>query len=263
MTAPPLLAEPDAPRLRLPSVTLCAVSSSNLEATVQALQISLAQIDFADALLFTDRDPASLGLDAASDIRVIPIDPIRSSEAYSRFMLEKLADHIRTDHGLIVQWDGHVIDAARWQDAFLEYDYIGASWPQFDDGHEVGNGGFSLRSRRLMDACGAREFKAHHPEDVAIGRTNRALLESLGLRFAPVEIADQFSAERTGDPALTFGYHGVFLMPQVLGAERFWQTYKKLSDRGTLWVDFGKLLGAVLRGQRGVSRVLALSRDRF
>ena len=49
------------PRLALPSVTLCAVSSSNLRATVLAMETSLAQIEFADALLFTDRSPADLG----------------------------------------------------------------------------------------------------------------------------------------------------------------------------------------------------------
>ena len=251
------------PRLALPSVTLCAVSSSNLRATVLAMETSLAQIEFADALLFTDRSPADLGLDASSPIRVVPINPIRSAESYSRFMLSELADHISTDHALIVQWDGHVIDAARWQDTFLDFDYIGASWPQFDDGHDVGNGGFSLRSRRLMEACLQQDFQSHHPEDLAIGRTNRAFLEELGLRFAPNELADQFSAERSGNPAMTFGYHGVFLMPQVLGGSGFWEVYKGLSDRRSLWVDFGTLFLAVLKRSKGLFRTFVLLKDRL
>ena len=251
----------DLPRRRLETVTLCAVSSSNMEATVLAMKASLAQIEFAEALLFTDRDAASLGLDESSEIRVVPIRPIRSSEAYSHFMLNDLAAHIATDHALIVQWDGHVIDAGRWQDRFLDYDYTGASWPQFDDGHDVGNGGFSLRSRRLMEACRQPGFELHHPEDLAIGRTNRAFLEDLGLRFAPADIANQFSAERASDPARTFGYHGVFLMPQVLGVEGFWRVYTALSDRSTLWVDFGILLRAVSQGKGGISRAFVLLRE--
>lgn len=251
------------PRLALPSVTLCAVSSSNLRATVLAMETSLAQIEFADALLFTDRSPADLGIDASSPIRIVPISSIRSAESYSRFILSELADHISTDHALIVQWDGHVIDAARWQDTFLDFDYIGASWPQFDDGYDVGNGGFSLRSRRLMEACLRQDFQSHHPEDLAIGRTNRALLEELGLKFAPKELADQFSAERSGDPAKTFGYHGVFLMPETLGTEKFWSVYKALSDRTTLWSDFGILLRAMLKGTGGIARVITLLRDRL
>ena len=249
------------PRLALPSVTLCAVSSSNLRATVLAMETSLAQIEFADALLFTDRSPADLSIDASSPIRVVPISPIRSAESYSQFMLGELVDHISTDHALIVQWDGHVIDAARWQDAFLDFDYIGASWPQFDDGHDVGNGGFSLRSRRLMEACCGSGFNAHHPEDLAIGRTNRSSLEERGIRFAPKELADQFSAERNGDPNMTFGYHGVFLMPRILGRDRFWQIYRELTDRATLRVDFGLIVRAILPGKGGLRRVLAILRD--
>ena len=261
VTPPPHSQDAIKPRLALPSVTLCAVSSSNLRATVLAMETSLAQIDFADALLFTDRSAADLGLKASSPIRVVPISPIRSAESYSRFMLSELVDHISTDHALIVQWDGHVIDPAHWQEQFVDFDYIGASWPQFDDGHDVGNGGFSLRSRRLMEACRHAEFKSHHPEDLAIGRTNRALLEELGLRFAPKELADQFSAERNGDPAMTFGYHGVFLMPKVLGRDRFWQIYRELTDRATLRDDFGLIVRAILSGKGGLRRVLAILRD--
>lgn len=248
-------------RIELADVTLCAVSSSNLHATVAALKASLKGIAFAQALLFTDRDPASLGLDASSEIRVIPIAPLQSSKAYSTFMLEELVDHITTSHCLVVQWDGHVIHTDLWQDSFLAYDYIGASWPQFDDGYDVGNGGFSLRSRRLMEACRHPDFVAHHPEDLAIGRTNRALLESKGLQFAPKALADQFSAERAGDPAKAFGYHGVFLMPKVLGVEIFWQVYKTLSDKATLWVDLRSLSLAVLKGSGGLVRALVLLKD--
>ena len=263
MTTPPSATRPKRSRLRLENVTLCAVSSSNLAATVRALEASLAQIEFAEALLFTDQEPAAIGVAASSEIEVVAIEPIRSSEAYSRFILEELAERIGTSHCLIVQWDGHVIDAGRWREEFLEYDYIGASWPQFHDGHEVGNGGFSLRSRRLIEACRRPGFAVHHPEDVAICRTNRVFLEGLGLRFAPVELANRFSAERASDPSGTFGYHGVFLMPQVLGERSFWEVYQSLSDKGSVWIDFGLLLRAVLRRPGGVRRALTLAFDRF
>lgn len=225
---------------------------------MRALDVSMAQIDFAEVLLFTDREPSTLGLGPTSPIRVIPIAKIQSSEAYSRFMLERLADHIKTSHCLVVQWDGHVIDAQRWQNEFLEYDYIGASWPQFDDGHDVGNGGFSLRSRRLMETCQSAEFDVHHPEDVAICRTNRHLLEDRGLSFAPLALADQFSSERASDPGVTFGYHGAFIMPRVLGMDRFWTIYRQLTDRTTVWNDFGLIWRTAINERRGIRRSLAM-----
>ncbi|PKP95443.1 MAG: hypothetical protein CVT75_01955 [Alphaproteobacteria bacterium HGW-Alphaproteobacteria-14] len=248
-----------APRPHLREVTLCAVSSSNVAATILALEASLAEVAVAETLLFTDVDPAALGIAVPDTIRIVPIERIGSSAAYSRFILEKLVDHVATSHCLIAQWDGHVADGTRWRDEFLEYDYIGASWPQFDDGHAVGNGGFSLRSRRLMDACRHPDFIGHHPEDVAIGRTNRVMLEQLGLRFAPVDLADRFSAERAGDPATAFGYHGVFRMPTVLGSERFWSLYRRLDDRATLRHDFGDLLRRIIKGRNGVWRGLVLT----
>jgi len=246
--------DPAPPRLVLGDVTMCAVSSTNVTATIRALEASLAQIDVAEALLFTDADPAAFGTPISEKIRVVQVKRINSSEAYSHFILEKLVDHCTTSHCLIVQWDGHVLDASRWHPEFLDYDYIGASWPQFDDGHAVGNGGFSLRSRRLMAACRHPQFAAHHPEDVAICRSNRIFLEGLGLRFAPAALADLFSTERAGDPAASFGYHGVFLMPRVLGTEQFWNIYQTLNDTATLRHDFKDLLLLVLAGENGVSR---------
>lgn len=248
-------------RLALPKVTLCAVSSSNVKATLMALEESLAKIEFAEALLLTDSDASLLRAEASASIRIVQIEPIRSSQAYSDFILSNLADFIRTDHCLIVQWDGHVLDAARWRDEFLDYDYLGASWPQFGDTRAVGNGGFSLRSKRLLEACREEVFTQHHPEDIAICHTNREFLEQRGLNFAPVGVANQFAAERAGDPATSFGYHGVFLMPEVLGPDRFWDIYQELDDRATLTRDFGALIRVMLRSNKGIRRCLKMAAD--
>lgn len=244
--------------LHLPQVTLCAATSVNVTATVRALQASMRDIRFGACKLFTDAtiahpDPA---------IEVVPVAPIRSSAAYSQFMLTQLATHIATSHCLVVQWDGHVTNAALWQPAFLDYDYIGAIWPQFSDGHDVGNGGFSLRSKRLLDACALPEFEQAHPEDVAIGRVNRAWLENCGLRFAEPEIANRFSTERTGDLDVSFGYHGVFNMPRALGPATFWDIYRVLDDRGTLHHDYWRILADVARGKGGIARAMTMLKDK-
>ncbi|QNE05889.1 DUF5672 family protein [Croceicoccus marinus] len=245
-------------RLDLKRVTLCAASSVNLAATVRALELCMAQIDFAEALLFTDSASIERLPPIDSAIRIVEIAPLLSSAAYSNFILQGLPGHVTSDFCLVVQWDGHVIDAGHWQDEFLDYDYIGASWPQFDDGHDVGNGGFSLRSRCLMALCRSSEFTAHHPEDIAIGRTNRAFLEARGMRFAPRDLADRFAAERAGDPDVSFGYHGVFLMPRVLGDEGFWNAYASLDELSSLRPDFNDLLRSVLRGDKGARRAVTM-----
>ncbi|MDP3549106.1 MAG: DUF5672 family protein [Novosphingobium sp.] len=246
-------------RLALPDVTLCAVTSINVAATVQALTTSMAQADFGAVKLFTD---VRLQLDD-DRIEIVLIDRLTSSKAYSAFLLATLPDHIGTSHCLVTQWDGHVVNAESWRPAFLDYDYVGASWPQFGDGHDVGNGGFSLRSRRLLDMCRDEAFDAHHPEDVAIGRTNRPWLESMGMRFASKAIADQFAAERTGDPRACFGYHGAWNMPRAIGMDAFWSVYRSLDDRGTIWHDFGAILRETVQNPDGFQRAARMLWDRI
>jgi hypothetical protein len=78
----------------------------------------------------------------------------------------------------------------------------------------VGNGGFSLRSRRLMEIVATDPaITTYHPEDVAICRTHRRHLERAhGIRYAPEEAARRFSIEGYKQPGRTytneFGFHG-------------------------------------------------------
>lgn len=246
-------------RLSLPQVTLCAVTSVNVQATLRALASSLDQVAFADCLLFTHAWVAP----PRPEIHVVPVPRIGSAGAYSRFVLTELVKHVPTSHCLVAQWDGHVLDARRWRPEFLDYDYIGASWPQFDDRYDVGNGGFSLRSRRLMESCLEPGFSPFDPEDVAIGRDNRAWLEGRGMRFAPRELADAFSAERAGDLTACFGYHGVWNMPRATGPQNFWEVYRGLDDRGTLQRDFDAILRDVRRGPAGNRRAARMLWDRY
>jgi hypothetical protein len=193
-------------RLQLPDVTLVAVTSVALRPTLEALQVSMRQAHFGEVLLLSDRLPPG----GVGPIEWRRTRPLKSRIDYSQFMLRELADHIATSHALCIQWDGYVLDGRGWDDAFLNFDYIGAVWPQFSDGHRVGNGGFSLRSLRLLEACRHLPFDAHQAEDLIIGRVCRWRLEEQGLTFAPEEVARQFSYERTPPTGREFGFHGAF-----------------------------------------------------
>ena len=201
--------------IELPQVMLCAVTSVALAETCDALRRSSRQIRFGDVALLTDHAAGSLK--DPNGFRQVAIQPIASREAYSRFMIEQLADHATHDHVLIVQWDGFVCHPPAWTDEFLQYDYIGAPWPQFAPPSNVGNGGFSLRSRRLLEALAAGGFGRHDIEDLAICRDWRPRLEAeFGIRFAPPELAGRFSFERHKPGGPTFGFHGLFNFPAVL-----------------------------------------------
>lgn len=249
--------EPAVQRLRLPQVTLCAATSVNVVATLLALKRCLAQVEFAACKLFVDQPVQP----DHPEIEVVRIEPLRSSAAYSGFILSQLADHVQSSHALVVQWDGHVLDASRWRDDFLAYDYIGASWPQFADSRDVGNGGFSLRSRRLTALCQDDRFIVEGPEDVAICRTNRDWLEQCGMRFAPAALADLFAAERAGDVTASFGYHGAFNMPRALGARAFAEVYRQLDERSTIWHDVRKITTDLARQPGGLSVAARIAFD--
>ena len=208
----PVLLDPAQSRLPLPGVTLVAVTSVAVPQTVRAMTLSLDQVAFGEAVLFSDRRPNDL----PAAIRWQPIAPIASRAAYSRFMLRDLAGHVATGHALCVQWDGYVLNARAWDPAFLDHDYIGAAWPHFNDGRDVGNGGFSLRSRRLLDACGTLDID-ETAEDVAICRVHRGRLErDFDIRFAPVALARRFAFERYDPTGGEFGFHGAFNLGRLM-----------------------------------------------
>lgn len=191
----------------LENVSLVTTTSVALAAAVDALHASMRQAKFGEVLLLSDQPPP---IEIHASIRWRPIARLASRADYSRFMLRELADHVRTTHVLCIQWDGFVLNGDAWDPRFLDYDYIGAVWPHFDDGHNVGNGGFSLRSKRLLNACKQLPFDGTVGEDVIIGRKCRAELEANGIRFAPAALAGRFAYERTPPTGQEFGFHGAF-----------------------------------------------------
>lgn len=200
-------------RPNLEQVTLVAATSVALRSTVAALEASMRQARFGRVLLLSDAPPPP-----ASDTQIEwrKIAPLVSRADYSRFMLDSLAAHVVTTHALTIQWDGFVLDGKAWDPEFLEYDYIGAIWPHFGDNHRVGNGGFSLRSKRLLEKCRHLSYDGFSSEDVVICRGFRRLLEDYGMRFAPEEVASRFAYERTRPTGSELGFHGVFNLMGLL-----------------------------------------------
>jgi hypothetical protein len=218
------------PRLNLDNITICAADCLNPGLAAHALARSQRYCHFADAILFTDA--ATTG-----DFRTMPIPPLVSRGDYSAFILRRLGDFITTDFVLIVQWDGHVIEPAAWCGEFLDHDYLGAPWP-FHDHHRVGNGGFSLRSRRLLRALADMPDDSDLAEDEAICRLWRPALERAGISFAPEHLAARFSYERGRPEVPSFGFHGMFNMWRHLNDQEMVELVRALDARSTLGQDY-------------------------
>jgi len=184
---------PDIKPLALPDVTLIGIDTSP-ERLEEPLRACTEHIEF-------------------GCVRIIADAPISSMKEYSRWVCQELYKHVPTSHLLIFQWDGYVKNWKAWDDAWLQYDYIGATW-WHTDGMNVGNGGFSLRSRRLMEIVATDPaITKCHPEDEMICRHYRPYLEAgHGIVFAPEDVARRFSIEgyRQANRTHTteFGFHG-------------------------------------------------------
>ncbi len=193
---------------KLYNVTLICIDCQNYKGAADALKKSVERCDFASVKFLTDIDIKING------VEVVKIDSIKSKEEYSEFIIKELHYFFETEYVLVCQHDGYVLNGECWDDEFLNYDYIGAPW-LYIDGKNVGNGGFSLRSKKLQNALAEDDFiMATDPEDQAIGRLYRDyLIKKYDIKFAPEEIADKFSFELKQPAQPTFGFHGKFHEP--------------------------------------------------
>jgi hypothetical protein len=217
-------------KLQLPDVTLVAVTSVNIDEANFALQHSLSRIAFGSVRLLCSKLPAK----PDPQIRYCRIPQINLG-GYNWVMLRKLHEEIETSHCLLVQADGFVLAPERWEPEFLDYDYIGAPWPPeiyvqqnppwaLQLANRVGNGGFSLRSKRLLEATARVPIEAISfpvmSEDVVICHYLYDSLCAQGIKFAPLDMAARFAIETEGAvPGSTvetvFGFHGKHLLEKV------------------------------------------------
>lgn len=159
---------------------------------------------------------------------------------YSIFMMHSLYAFIETDFCLVVQDDGWVLNGKNFKPEYYDYDFIGSpshcavllntkseitnvylnfNWSKpevFADPNliVVQNGGFSLRSKRFLEACNKhglthygvdsipikaddieKPWHAIWNEDVHLTALFKNRLESEGYKIAPLEVAKTFSVE--------------------------------------------------------------------
>jgi Protein of unknown function (DUF5672)/SEC-C motif len=218
-------------RPRLQEVTLLTATSVNIDQTNAALLHCIQEIDFGAVKMLSSELPTVTD-PRVEYIRIPPIDFL----GYSRLIVGELNAYVQTSHCLVAQADGFVLDAALWRPQFLEYDYIGAPWPEYValagpgnrhlrlDKNSVGNGGFSLRSKKLLEITSRLRFDdldfPIKSEDLLICHYLFDEMRAAGIRFAPPEIAALFSIESPrglyGQSLDTvFGFHGKYWLARV------------------------------------------------
>jgi len=192
-------------KIQLPDVTLIAVSSVEIEGTIFSLETSSRYIDFGKIVIVSHEKPKEL----PEKITYEKCPKLDGINPWNLYMFHNLGKHFQTSHCLVVHADSWVLNPTEWKDSWLQYDYIGAPWPVCYDAYicketgehvRVGNGGFSLRSKKLVNTplehnMPLLEEEGWYNEDGNICVYHRQKMLELGIKYAPVEVAAKFSFE--------------------------------------------------------------------
>ena len=220
----------------LSDVTLISVDTTdNLDGTLKGIYTSMMGINFGAVKLITTKEQIKKNTDLKEEGITLeePVREIKNYNDYNYYVIYCLHNHVETSHCLLVQPDGFVLFPDKWDDEWLKYDYIGAPWPlvkdsyidPFGNQHQVGNGGFCLRSKKLLEVPTKVEVPwetnnsdfywmppgvVNYHEDGNICVHNRHIFVEQGCEFAPVDVAVRFSQENRipeCEGITPFGFH--------------------------------------------------------
>jgi hypothetical protein len=193
-------------KLKLPNVTLITICGTMKHVPISKVSLHhcMKHVDFGDVILFSTEED--------KEFKTTKI-PRLDFCMYNQFCVEELVKHIKTDYVLIVQEDSSIIGPEFWTDDFFNFDYIGSPWPMYN--FRVGNGGFSLRSKKFLETTAKMKYTgdAHlkagfsanqfsqgssTPEDFYLCYIKQKELEDDGVKFADPITAYQFAVEYQG-----------------------------------------------------------------
>lgn len=200
-------------KLKLPNVTLVIYDMVAHQLAACAVRHSIAQVDFGAVHIWTDNPFAFAEIEGAE----VFIIPFRPKDEGQNTLWSTIGKEIKTSHVLNIEWDSAITDPSCWSEIFLNYDFIGAPWPWWPPDSNVGNGGFSLISAKLLQflAENQEEFFYKFPWDDTLCRVHRKKLEALGFRWASEAIASRFALEH-GPTRPVFGFHDCRNFPRFL-----------------------------------------------
>lgn len=197
-------------KLQLPTVTLVLVDCLNTDSSIKVLEHCKQKVDFGAVKFLT-----SIPTDYPHAVKIMPLN---SLIAYSIFMLKDFYKYIDTERCLIVQRDGWILNPQSWDESWNLLDFIG---PLFMQMNRCGSGGFSLRSKKIM-----QDISAHLPawdgtqKDAERIQAKLSFYEdgeltltqfSKDYKIATLEQAANFSAGGNRNPEYfrerPFGYH--------------------------------------------------------
>ena len=190
---------------QLPNVDIVSINCVDGYASATAINYCQRDIDFGKSILVTDKDVD------VNNVELHILDKLDWNGYNDRVL--NLKEHTDNDYVLLIQDDGHIVNAKLWKDEWFEYDYIGAPWP-FEDSwvemqsekirphinknfpkNRVGNGGFSFRSKKFLEFSSQYDSCEEWGEDIFLCCIKYEEAIDYGIKFAPFNVAVDFALE--------------------------------------------------------------------
>jgi hypothetical protein len=204
---------------KLSDISLVVIGNVYNNLVEKAIEKTIASVPVKDVMVFS-----------STPIKNYSHYEIRSNfgrNEYNNFILKCVWPFVKTSHIVHIHYDGMGVNKEFWDDKYLEYDYIGAPWPEkyswIKPSERVGNGGFSIRSVKLLEALTDKNiYTSEHSdrtmnEDAVICQSSREYLQKkYNINFAPLDLASKFSNELTNFTGNTLGFHGLWNSPLYL-----------------------------------------------
>lgn len=235
------------------TISLVSISNINHKLVEFSINKSCETKKFDEVLVFSDKPLAKIKYDytyhnideVMSKLATMPWEKNSFTlDVYNDFLMKGLVNFINTDHIISIHYDGFCVNADEWTDEYLEYDYVGSPthkkwfplanslhdhgvYDQYPNGWYTGGGGFSLRSKKLLQALQDPEITPfisntnfQRCEDWCIAVKHKELLiKKYGIKFAPLDLSLQFSTELLTGLNFSFGFHGWENVPLFLSQD--------------------------------------------
>ena len=124
--------------LNLPDVTLISIDTTdNLSGTLNGVYTSMSGINFGAVKMITTKEQIENNSSLVDDGIILeePFNEIKNYNDYNHYVIYNLHNHVETTHCLLVQPDGFVLFPDKWDNNWLDYDYIGAPWAYVEDAY--------------------------------------------------------------------------------------------------------------------------------
>jgi hypothetical protein len=206
---------------KLQDVTLLTFTSVRIDEHISSMNKCVQDIKFGAVKFLSNEKPNNLPEYA----EFVKIDPIKDIMDFNRFCFSELYKYVDTSHTLLFQDHAYILNSQMWDNSWLMWDWIGSPWGIVENAYianngeraRVGNGGFSLRSKRMLELPSKmnwqlREEQGFYNEDGNFCCYYRKEMLENGIQYAPLDVALKFSYENPvpehgSTYPTTFGFH--------------------------------------------------------